>query len=276
MSPLHLKPLYALQFDHSPQNPYYDDATSDLDNMCQWSIVVSAFALLLEPVLDELESESESDVFTTFLVGILFTVHVLVIVMAIMPGLFGKILWYYRYYTTDVSAKVMSDSEVGSIKEEASEGTKSKQKGSVAQRAALRTAQDELAAKDNRISELEQLVAQLQQNVTSQGQGQGRSQTGQLQENQLTYSMASNQNEGQHSETVTHATQAAQRLRTFRSAESALLDAAEPGNTSAGGPAGALVPLTGRASAEGVGMELSPKTKSWSQTLRRMVTDIDE
>ena len=69
--------------------------------MCQWSIVVSALALMVEPFLHE-----STETFETFLVVILFTIHAIVIIMAIMPGLFPALIWHYRYYTTDVSAKV--------------------------------------------------------------------------------------------------------------------------------------------------------------------------
>ena len=277
--------------------------------MCQWSIVVSALTLLVEPMLDEFETK----VFRTFLVTVLLTVHIVVIVMAIMPNLLGNILWYYRYYTADVSAKVTIGGDVGTIEQEANESMRLKlQKKTTTLRAALRTAQEEsasenanfravLTAKDSKISELEQLIAQMQQSSN------GRSQTGQLQDNELNYSMDAYQAEqdddafspglpmdrhevelnysmeayqteqedhafspGRHSEAYTHATQAAQRSRTFRSAESALRAAAEPGNANAGGK-----PVA-RASAGEVGMALSPKTKSWSQALRRMVTDVDE
>ena len=100
---------------------------------------------------------------------------------------------------------------------------------------------------------------------------------------ELVYDHSAYQDEqDQHYETNTLA---ARRSRTFHSAESALRDAAEPGNTNFGGqpvahprayPGQPVGEAPTNVGTRWVGMALPPKTRSWSDRLRRMVTDIDE
>lgn len=78
--------------------PYGDDQTAELDNACQWAIVVSALALLVEPFIKE-----STVMFQRFLITIIFVTHSVVILIAVTQGLVARMLYKYRYWVADAS-----------------------------------------------------------------------------------------------------------------------------------------------------------------------------